>query len=124
MITPGKVIILIRDDFTRFAYTVPNRDSVKIKTRGMRDSIWIYPGKTKVAEGNLVRDIQGNDVVNRNAYDGIDNNFNGLIDENRILHYRQFKRNRNPPFQVLLECSPARAPCGCRHRAASPIRSA
>lgn len=103
VITAGKVIILIRNDFSRFAYTVPNRDSVKIWTRGMRDSVWIYPGRTKVGEGNIVRDILGNEVVNRNAYDGIDNDFDGLIDENRYLHYRQFKRNRNAPFQVLLD---------------------
>jgi hypothetical protein len=102
LITAGSRIILIRDDFTRFAFTVPNRDSVKIFTRGMRDSVWIYPGKTKVAEGNIIRDVQGNEGVNRNAYDGIDNNFNGLIDENRFLHYQQFKRNRNPPFEILL----------------------
>ncbi len=46
----------------------------------MRDSVWIYPGKTRVAEGNVVMDFMGNSAVNRNAYDGIDNNFNGLID--------------------------------------------
>ncbi len=103
LVRAGQTIILIRDDYSRVAFVVPNRDSVKVKTRGMRDSVWIYPGKTKVAEGNIVRDILGNDVVNRNAYDGIDNNFNGLIDENRYLHYRQFKRNRNAPFQVLLD---------------------
>jgi hypothetical protein len=103
LIARGSRIVLIRDDFSRVLYTVPNVDSVKIKTRGMRDSIWIYPGKTKVVEGNVVRDFQGNETVNRNAYDGVDNNFNGLIDENQFLHYRQFKRNRNPPFQVLID---------------------
>ncbi len=102
VIAAGARIILVRDDFSRVTFTVPNRDSVKIKTRGMRDSIWIYPGKTKLAEGNLVRDFQGNEVINRNAYDGIDNDFDGLIDENRFLHYQQFKRNRNFPFEVLL----------------------
>ena len=103
LITAGSRIILIRDDYTRVPFTVPNRDSVKVKTRGMKDSVWIYPGKTKVAEGNVVLDFQGNSSVNRNAYDGIDNNFNGLIDENQFLHFRQFKRNRNPPFQILID---------------------
>jgi hypothetical protein len=103
LISAGSRIVLIRNDFSRVLFTVPNRDSVKIWTRGLRDSIWIYPGRTKVAEGNVVTDVQGNTGVNRNAYDGIDNNFNGLIDENQFLHYRQFKRNRNPPFQVLLD---------------------
>lgn len=102
LITAGSRIILIKNDFSRVTFTVPNRDSVKVFTRGMRDSIWIYPGKTKVAEGNIRSDLQGNQVINSNAYDGIDNNFNGLIDENRYLHYQQYKKNRNPPFEVLL----------------------
>jgi hypothetical protein len=103
VIQPGAHLVMIRDDYSRVPYTVPNRDSVKVKTRGMKDSVWIYPGKTKVAEGNVVTDYMGNTAVNRNAYDGIDNNFNGLIDENQFLHYRQFKRNRNPPYQVMID---------------------
>lgn len=102
-ITAGSRIVIIRDDYSRILFTVPNRDSVKVKTRGMKDSVWIYPGKTRVAEGNVVRDALGNSIVNRNAYDGIDNNFNGLIDENQFLHFRQFKRNRNSPFQILID---------------------
>jgi hypothetical protein len=103
LLARGSRIVLIRDDFSRVLYTVPNVDSVKVKTRGMRDSIWIYPGKTKVVEGNIVRDFQANETVNRNAYDGVDNDFDGLTDENQFLHFRQFKRNRNPPFQVLID---------------------
>jgi hypothetical protein len=102
-ITAGSRIVLIQNDYSRVAFTVPNRDSVKVKTRGMKDSVWIYPGRTRVAEGNVVADVLGNTSVNRNAYDGIDNNFNGLVDENQFLHYRQFKRNRNPPYQVLID---------------------
>jgi hypothetical protein len=102
-ITAGARLILINNDYSRVIFTVPNRDSVKIKTRGMKDSVWIYPGKTKVAEGNVITDYLGNTGVNRNAYDGIDNNFNGLIDENQFLHYRQYKKNRNPPYQVMID---------------------
>jgi hypothetical protein len=102
LIKAGDRLILIQNDFSRVPFVVPNADSVKIYTRGMRDTIWIYPGKTKVVEGNVVTDQLGNAVVNRNAYDGYDNNFNGLIDENQYLHYRQFKRNRNPPYQELI----------------------
>jgi hypothetical protein len=102
LITAGMRMVLIRDDFSRVPYTVPNRDSVKVWTHGMRDSIWIYPGRTRVAEGNVLRDFQGNLAIGRNAYDGIDNNFNGLIDENQFLHYKQFKQSRNPPFDTLL----------------------
>ncbi len=96
-------IVLIADDFTRTLFRVPNRDSVRVYTRGLEDSITIYPGVTRVAEGNVVLDFRGNQTVNRNAYDGVDNDFDGLIDENQFLHYRQFKRNRNPPFEVLID---------------------
>ncbi len=103
VITRGQRIVLIQNDFTRVSYTVPSQDSVKIYTRGMKDSIWIYPGRTKVVEGNIVLDQLGNQVVNRNSYDGFDNDFDGLIDENQFLHYRQYKVNRNPPHQVLID---------------------
>ena len=102
-IVAGASIVLIAEDFTRSTFVVPNRDSVRIFTRGLKDSIWIYPGRTRVVEGNVVRDFQGNEAVNRNAYDGVDNDFDGLIDENQFLHYRQFKRNRNPPFEILID---------------------
>ena len=102
LITAGMRIVLIREDFSRVLFTVPNRDSVKIWTRGMKDSVWIRPGKTRVVEGNVIYDFSGNSAVNPNAYDGIDNNFNGLIDENKFLHFQQYKVNRNPPHQVLI----------------------
>jgi hypothetical protein len=103
LITAGSRIVMIKDDFSRVVLTVPAVDSFKVKTRGMKDSVWIKPGKTTVVEGNVVLDVQGNSSMNRNAYDGIDNNFNGLIDENQYLHYRQYKKNRNPPYEVLLD---------------------
>ena len=34
-------------------------------------------------------------VVNPNAYDGIDNDFDGIIDENYYLHYRQYRVDQN-----------------------------
>jgi hypothetical protein len=101
LITPGKQIVLINDDFSRTVYTVPNVDSVKVYTRGL--STWIYPGKTKVAEGNIVRDPLGNPIVNPNAYDGVDNNFNGLIDENYFVHYEQVKKTRTTPPVVIFD---------------------
>jgi hypothetical protein len=102
-IVPGQRIVLIAEDFTRTVFIVPNVDSVKVWTRGLEDSIYIYPGVTTVVEGNVVLDFRGNESVNRNAYDGVDNDFDGLLDENKGLHYRQFKRNNNPPFEVLLD---------------------
>jgi hypothetical protein len=63
----------------------------------------IRPGVTKVVEGNVLLDATGNPFVNANAYDGVDNNFNGLIDENYRLHYHQTKVNPIPPHQVLFD---------------------
>ncbi|MGA2623275.1 MAG: hypothetical protein ABSF91_05415 [Bacteroidota bacterium] len=103
LITAGMKLVSIRNDFSRILFTVPSADSFKAWTRGMRDSIWLYPGKTKLVEGNVVLDYAGNQSINRNAYDGIDNNFNGLIDENQFVHYRQYKVNHNPPHQVLFD---------------------
>jgi hypothetical protein len=102
-IIPGMRLVMIQDDFSRSVITVPNVDAFRVKTRGMRDSIWIYPGKTRLAEGNVIRDAGGNSIVNPNAYDGIDNNFNGLIDENYYLHYRQVKRQPDPSKPPLFD---------------------
>jgi len=103
IITAGSNIVLINSDFSRKIFTVPNVDSVKVWTKGMPDSIWIHPGKTKVAEGNVIKDAAGNDIVNPNAYDGIDNNFNGLIDENYFLHFHQIKKTRTTPPVTLID---------------------
>jgi hypothetical protein len=101
LIRPGARIVLIRDDFSRTIYTVPNVDTVSVYTRGLR--VLLRPGITKVAEGNVVTDIAGNTFINPNSYDGVDNNFNGLIDENYYLHYRQIKRTRTIPPKTLID---------------------
>ncbi len=100
-LTPGKRIVLIGDDFKRTLYTIPNADSVQVYTRGK--SSWIFPGKTRVVEGNVVQDVLGNKSINANAYDGVDNNFNGLIDENYYIHYRQVKTTATIPPVVLFD---------------------
>jgi hypothetical protein len=88
LLNSGMQIILIGDDYSRTLYTIPTADSVRITTRGL--TRWIYPGKTWVSEGNARTDGS----INPNAYDGIDNNYNGLIDENYYLHYRQVKKTK------------------------------
>ncbi len=103
LITANSNIVLINSDYSRKIFTVPNVDSVKVWTLGMPDSIWIYPGKTKVVEGNVIKDAAGNDIINPNAYDGIDNNFNGLIDENYYLHFHQIKTTPTTPPVVLID---------------------
>lgn len=93
---PGQQIVLINEDFSRQLYTIPNQDSVQVHTLGLTE--WIYPGKTRVAEGNVIQQVAGAtlvDAINPNAYDGVDNNFNGLIDENYYVHYHQIKWPNN-----------------------------
>ena len=96
----GARIVLVKDDFTRQTYTLPNADTVTVTTRGK--STLVRPGMTKVAEGNILRDALGNEYVNPNAYDGVDNDFDGIIDENYYLHYRQRKVTRTvPPVKLI-----------------------
>ncbi|MBM2839874.1 MAG: hypothetical protein HW412_402 [Bacteroidetes bacterium] len=106
----GDRIVLIGDDFSRTLLTVPFADSVRVKTRGLRDSIWIYPGRTIVVEGNVLTDFSNNTFINPNVYDGIDNDFDGIIDENFFLHYRQIKRDLNqvPPVTLIDILRPVR----------------
>ena len=98
LLTAGKRVVLVNDDFTRTVYTIQPSDTV-LHTRGL--TLKIKPGVTKVVEGNILTDFQGNQSVNTNAYDGVDNNFNGLIDENFRIHYRQVKVS--PGGKVLLD---------------------
>ncbi|HLP16564.1 MAG TPA: hypothetical protein VK470_09925 [Bacteroidota bacterium] len=104
-ITVGKVVTIINNDYTRSSYTVPNVDSVIIPTRG--NTTWIYPKRpTYVREGNAMTvKVNGLDsiYINPNAYDGVDNNYNGLIDENQYLHFRAVKRTRDLPPITLLD---------------------
>ncbi len=86
LLSVGKTIVLINNDYSRTLYTIPNVDSVQITTHNL--TRWIRPGITKVAEGNII-----NNKINDNVYDGIDNDYDGLIDENYYLHYRQIKKS-------------------------------
>ena len=94
VINTGDNIILIKDDFTRVSFVVP-ASPVKVLTRGA-DSILIVPGVTKSAdEGALIsiNTSQGPaDIINPNAYDGVDNDFDGLIDENYYIHHTNYKK--------------------------------
>ncbi len=99
-LTVGKQVVLINDDFSRVVYTIQATDTV-LHTRGL--TFRFQPGVTKVVEGNQLYDASQNPYVNSNAYDGVDNNFNGLIDENYRIHYRQVKANPKDPNHPLFD---------------------
>jgi len=89
--------------YVREPFVVP-ATPFQLITLGMKKPVDIIPGTTKLIEGNVVKErrpIPGGtgtylaDVINTNALDGIDNDFDGLIDENYYVHYRQFKKDQN-----------------------------
>lgn len=91
LINVGDEIVIIDRNYERTVRTVTATDTL-IRTRG--GEIKLTPGSTELAEGNVViRD--GVEAVNPNAYDGIDNDLDGLVDENFFLHYRQLRRDTN-----------------------------
>ncbi|HUL44661.1 MAG TPA: hypothetical protein VLY03_09920 [Bacteroidota bacterium] len=101
VIAANSNIVLIHNDFSRVLFHVGTQP-VKVITRGMKDSVLIIPGVTKVAEGNVYSDASGNQILNPNAYDGIDNDFDGLIDENYFLHYHEIKVQKDPTKPPLI----------------------
>jgi len=94
------IVILIDKNYGRSEYKIPTEDTVIVQTRGT--AVTILPGVTKLSEGNVLL-LQGFETVNPNAYDGIDNDLDGLIDENYFLHYRQRRVDQegNILFDIL-----------------------
>jgi hypothetical protein len=95
-IAAGDKLVLIDNTdplnpFRRELFTMPN-DTVTVTSLGTR--FFLQPGVTKLVEGDI------NAVTtdpNKNSRDGIDNDLDGLIDENYQVHYRQFKKTTVVP---------------------------
>lgn len=87
----GDIIVILDDKYNRSLMSVPD-DEIIVYTRGA--NISIEPGVTTLQEGNLIEDRDGNEILNPNAYDGIDNDLDGLIDENYYLHYHQIRKDQ------------------------------
>jgi len=87
LISVGDIVVLIDEFYERELYTIPDEASVNVQTNGT--TITIIPGTTYLKEGNILVNADDKEVVNANAFDGIDNDLDGLIDENYFLHYRQ-----------------------------------
>ncbi|MBN2416315.1 hypothetical protein JXO52_10760 [bacterium] len=90
VIRAGDKIVLIDRSYNRTVQTLGS-SPVTVVTFG--DSIDIVPGSTTLAEGNVIIQ-QGREIINPNAYDGIDNDLDGVIDENYYLHYRQIRKDQ------------------------------
>jgi len=89
-----KIILINRETFERTSFTVPNDT---ITDYSMNVPFFINPGITQLVEGNS--DVQGN--LSSNAIDGIDNDLDGIIDENSQVYYKQFKKS--PAGVVLID---------------------
>ena len=101
-IETGDDIVIIDEDYNRQVINVTqnNGEVLSLVTQGKQIEIII--GETVLSEGNLI-DENGETSINTNAYDGIDNDLDGLIDENYYLHYRQRKEDQdgNVLFDIL-----------------------
>jgi hypothetical protein len=85
----GDRVVLIDRDYRRSVVSVTAGTTVFV-TRG--DSVEVTAGVTALVEGNvMVQD--GEEIINPNAYDGVDNDLDGLIDENYYLHYHQIRKD-------------------------------
>jgi len=103
LMTPGEKVVLISDDgtFARSVITIPNFDTTFIS---LGQEFEIQTGITRLIEGNTYTPPgQRKVVVNANAYDGIDNDLDGIIDENSQLHFRQVRVDQtgNVLFDIL-----------------------
>ena len=87
IVTITDTLISGRREFLRTVLTFPtDKDTFEVISLG--EKMRLISGVTSLVEGNVVT-VNGEQRVNSNAYDGKDNNLNGLIDENYYLHYRQ-----------------------------------
>lgn len=96
-VRPGDKLILIdKNTFQRTTFTMPN-DTVTVYSMGV--PFFLQPNVTQLAEGNF---NQQTSEVNPNSIDGIDNDLDGIIDENFLVHYRVLKVDRTGQVPVVL----------------------
>lgn len=104
-VSGGEILIIIDNKYNRTQFIVPDDDFV-IQTRGAAPQE-IAPGFTQLVEGNVIKSSDGKDILNPNAYDGIDNDYDGIVDENYYLHYRQLRKDQNGKI-LINKLSPVR----------------
>ncbi|MCF7825876.1 MAG: hypothetical protein K9N29_04435 [Candidatus Marinimicrobia bacterium] len=104
VLSQGDELILIDDQFNRSSHFLSAGPDT-IATKGL--VLILSPGDTLLPEGNEVLAPNASNpsdlIMNGNAVDGIDNDLDGLIDENYYLHYRQVRKDQdgNILFDIL-----------------------
>lgn len=91
-----KLILINRETFERTEFAMPN-DTITVYSMGV--PFFLRPGVTVLAEGNF---NQQTSTVNANSTDGIDNDLDGIIDENYLVHYRVLKVDRSNPLNPVV----------------------
>lgn len=81
-----KLILIDENTYQRSEYIMPG-ETVTVKSLG--SEFRLVPDSTVLEEGNMI--LKNGLTLNPNAYDGLDNDLDGLIDENYQLHFRQYK---------------------------------
>ncbi len=79
-----RVVLINPDTYERTLHTVQGPVDT-VYSMGVR--FIIVAGVTEFREGHIDRIVNGVAIPHPSAYDGIDNNLNGLIDENEAVHY-------------------------------------
>ena len=97
----GDQIVLIDGNYHRRVVTI-DRNMMMIYTRGMDDSLQLIAGETRFIEGASDENYN----ADPKAYDGIDNDLDGLIDENYLLHYRQVRKDIENDVVLFDEINP------------------
>ncbi|MCK9282605.1 MAG: hypothetical protein M0P71_18465, partial [Melioribacteraceae bacterium] len=90
-----KLILIDKNTYARSEFVMPK---YPVSVESLGKTFRLVPDSTILVEGNMDK----NEILNKNAYDGYDNDFDGLIDENYQLHYRQYKREASTK-KVLLD---------------------
>jgi hypothetical protein len=93
VVGPGDKLILIDAQTFERSSVVLSNETITVTSMG-KDYV-IEPGVTSLVEGNMLVGSTGALVLNANATDGLDNDLDGLIDENFQVHYRQFKEDES-----------------------------
>jgi len=89
----SKIVLIDPVTYERSIYTIHGPIDT-VYSLGVR--FIIVAGVTKFREGHIAKIVNGVSVPDISAYDGIDNDLDGLIDENQAVHYETRQRRGFP----------------------------
>ena len=90
-----QIVLIEKGTYKRTVVTVANYPATYVS---MGREFYIIPDTTSLVEGNVL----SSGSINPNANDGIDNDLDGLIDENYMVHYNQKKVNTSGDVLINL----------------------